>query len=225
MLPSVISQLVVMLKDSALGYFINYLELLNQAKGFGTAAANTIPALIVAAAIYIVLNYALSRLASVVPGPAAPAGSPPSQPHKLHPEDFWGSRHSRGGPVSSAIGRRRRSASPEPTIVTVSRLADRVLAGEILLPKYQRAFVWSSQQILDLLDSVVRNYPIGSLLLWETEEQLASEENRRGAGRGAAASGPPGQVHFSPTIWKRGASSRAPRPAHATDQAAPGSNR
>jgi glutamate transport system permease protein len=66
MLPSMISQLVVILKDSALGYWINYLELLNQAKSFGTYQANTIPALIVAAVIYIVLNYGLSRLASVV---------------------------------------------------------------------------------------------------------------------------------------------------------------
>jgi glutamate transport system permease protein len=66
MLPSMISQLVVILKDSALGYWINYLELLNQAKGFGTYQANTIPALIVAAVIYIVLNYLLTRVASVV---------------------------------------------------------------------------------------------------------------------------------------------------------------
>ncbi|HSU35531.1 MAG TPA: amino acid ABC transporter permease [Propionibacteriaceae bacterium] len=66
MLPSMISQLVVILKDSALGYWINYLELLNQAKSFGTYQANTIPALIVAAVIYIVLNYGLSRLASLV---------------------------------------------------------------------------------------------------------------------------------------------------------------
>jgi glutamate transport system permease protein len=66
MLPSLISQLVVILKDSALGYWINYLELLNQAKGFGTYQANTIPALIVAALIYILLNYVLTRVASRV---------------------------------------------------------------------------------------------------------------------------------------------------------------
>jgi hypothetical protein len=35
--------------------------------------------------------------------------------------------------------------------------------------------VWGAQQVLHLLDSVLRNYPIGSLLLWETTEQLASE--------------------------------------------------
>jgi hypothetical protein len=51
-----------------------------------------------------------------------------------------------------------------------------MLTGEIVLPKYQWAFVWGSHQILHLLDSVLRNYPIGSLLLWDITEQLASEE-------------------------------------------------
>ncbi|MET8799866.1 AraC family transcriptional regulator [Nocardia sp. NPDC004568] len=36
----------------------------------------------------------------------------------------------------NTTGRRRQSASPEPTIVPVSRLPDRVLTGEIVLPKY-----------------------------------------------------------------------------------------
>lgn len=62
----------------------------------------------------------------------------------------------------------------------MSRLADRVLTGEIVLPKYQRAFVWGPHQILHLLDSVLCNYPIGSLLLWDTTEQLASEETVAG---------------------------------------------
>src|SRR5690349_20912315 len=78
-------------------------------------------------------------------------------------------------PVNAPV-RRRQSASPEPTIVPMARLADRVLTGEIVLPKYQRAFVWGPQQVLELLDSVLRDYPIGSLLLWETTEQLASEQ-------------------------------------------------
>lgn len=62
----------------------------------------------------------------------------------------------------------------------MTRLADRVLTGEIVLPKYQRAFVWGPHQVLELLDSVLRNYPIGSLLLWETTEQLASEHTVAG---------------------------------------------
>lgn len=66
---------------------------------------------------------------------------------------------------------------PEPTVPRLTKLADRVLSGDIVLPKFQRDFVWSRQQILDLLDSVSHNYPIGSVLLWQSTEQLASERS------------------------------------------------
>jgi uncharacterized protein with ParB-like and HNH nuclease domain len=59
-------------------------------------------------------------------------------------------------------------------------LAQRVLTGDVILPKFQRQFVWSRQQTLDLLDSVSRNYPIGSVLLWQSTERLASERTVAG---------------------------------------------
>ncbi|MEV7777842.1 DUF262 domain-containing protein [Kitasatospora sp. NPDC088351] len=62
----------------------------------------------------------------------------------------------------------------------VAKLADRVLSGDIVLPKFQRGFVWTPQQILYLLDSVARNYPIGSVLLWQTAEEMASERTVAG---------------------------------------------
>ncbi|QEU95885.1 DUF262 domain-containing protein [Streptomyces kanamyceticus] len=74
----------------------------------------------------------------------------------------------------------RRVPGPEPTAVPVTRLADRVLCGDIVLPKYQRGFVWTRQQVLYLLDSVHRNYPIGSLLLWQTTQELGSESEVAG---------------------------------------------
>lgn len=66
MLPTLISQLVVVLKDTALGYGITYLELLNWSKTLGSSFANTVPAYIVAALIFIVLNYTLSWVASLL---------------------------------------------------------------------------------------------------------------------------------------------------------------
>ena len=63
-LPALVSQLVIILKDSALGYQITYAELLRQSERLGSAFANIVPALIVAAAIFIVINYALSTLAT-----------------------------------------------------------------------------------------------------------------------------------------------------------------
>lgn len=68
MLPALIGQLVVVLKDSALGYGITYLELLNWSKTLGSAYANTVPAYIVAALLFILINYSLSQVAGWAEG-------------------------------------------------------------------------------------------------------------------------------------------------------------
>ncbi|HXA61272.1 MAG TPA: DUF262 domain-containing protein [Streptosporangiaceae bacterium] len=62
---------------------------------------------------------------------------------------------------------------PQP--VRIMALAEQVLNGRILLPKFQREFVWTREQVVDLLDSIARNYPIGSVLLWESKKDLAGE--------------------------------------------------
>lgn len=59
-------------------------------------------------------------------------------------------------------------------------MAARVREGRIRLPRFQREFVWTKEQVLDLLDSIARNYPIGSLLLWQSPLDLASERNIAG---------------------------------------------
>lgn len=66
MMPSMISQLVVILKDTGLGYLINYAELLRQARLVGSSNANLLPALIVAAVMFISINYALTVVAERV---------------------------------------------------------------------------------------------------------------------------------------------------------------
>lgn len=66
MLPALISQLVVVLKDSALGYGITYGELLNWSKTLGSAYANTVPAYLVAALLFIMVNVWLGRGATAV---------------------------------------------------------------------------------------------------------------------------------------------------------------
>lgn len=63
MLPALVSQLVVVVKDSALGYLISYAELLRQAEYVATNFANYIPAVIVIAVIFIAINFALSGIA------------------------------------------------------------------------------------------------------------------------------------------------------------------
>jgi glutamate transport system permease protein len=66
MLPALMSQLVVVLKDTALGQIITYPELLTTFSQIGSNWSNPVPALIVIALIFIVINYALTTLAGYV---------------------------------------------------------------------------------------------------------------------------------------------------------------
>ncbi|WP_158840278.1 amino acid ABC transporter permease [Saccharothrix deserti] len=67
MLPAIISQLVVLLKDSALGFLITYEELLNEAQRIGRSfefGRPLVPVTIVVAAIYIAMCLLLTWLAT-----------------------------------------------------------------------------------------------------------------------------------------------------------------
>lgn len=61
-----------------------------------------------------------------------------------------------------------------PRIATL--LAD-VERGNVKIPVFQREFIWTDEQIISLLDSVYRGYPVGSLLMWSTREELEHERN------------------------------------------------
>lgn len=64
MLPTLISQMVVLLKDSALGFIVAYPELLRSGRRIYTNVGNVIPTAMVIAAIYITINLALGALAT-----------------------------------------------------------------------------------------------------------------------------------------------------------------
>ena len=66
MLPTLVSQLVVVLKDTALGYNIMYGELLNSAKDAGSNYQNMLPTLLLVALVYIVVNYLVTKLAELL---------------------------------------------------------------------------------------------------------------------------------------------------------------
>ena len=66
-------------------------------------------------------------------------------------------------------------SDPKPEIQRLEQLVTSIRSGEIRLPKFQRPFVWSKSDMLDLLDSIYNGYPIGSILLWHSSERLKSE--------------------------------------------------
>ena len=59
-----------------------------------------------------------------------------------------------------------------PEVVFLGKLVERVAAGKIRVPRFQRAFVWNQADLHALLDSILRGFPIGSILVWDTEETI-----------------------------------------------------
>lgn len=64
MLPVLVSQMVVVLKDTAIGYQITFLEMVRQGTQVGSAYGNYVPALIVIAILMICVNFALGAFAT-----------------------------------------------------------------------------------------------------------------------------------------------------------------
>ena len=56
---------------------------------------------------------------------------------------------------------------------TVSQLVSMIEKGQIQLPEMQRKFVWKAVKVRDLLDSLYRGYPSGTILMWEPDEEVA----------------------------------------------------
>ncbi|MBB2890649.1 GmrSD restriction endonuclease domain-containing protein [Flexivirga oryzae] len=60
--------------------------------------------------------------------------------------------------------------------ITIEAAIREIVARRYVLPSIQRNFTWRMDQICRLFDSVMRHYPINSLMLW----QVQSEEVREG---------------------------------------------
>jgi hypothetical protein len=61
--------------------------------------------------------------------------------------------------------------------LSIRQAIEKVLAGQIRIPKFQRGFVWDAERVAYLMDSIYKGYPFGSLILWRTRTQLRSERD------------------------------------------------
>ncbi|GAB1792600.1 GmrSD restriction endonuclease domain-containing protein [Priestia megaterium] len=71
--------------------------------------------------------------------------------------------------------------SPDPHSMTFSTLINDIDKGIIKIPQFQRDFVWSIEESAKLIDSIIKGYPIGTFILWESQERLRSVRNIGGA--------------------------------------------
>lgn len=60
--------------------------------------------------------------------------------------------------------------------VPIGQLVDMYKRGEMRLPEIQRHYVWRATRVRDLLDSLYRGYPSGSILMWETDEPVPTRD-------------------------------------------------
>lgn len=51
----------------------------------------------------------------------------------------------------------------------VSELLESIRTHDLVLPEFQREYVWNREQAKQLLVSLVKEYPVGGLLFWKTE--------------------------------------------------------
>jgi hypothetical protein len=54
-------------------------------------------------------------------------------------------------------------------IMKIRELIDGIRKRDIVLPEFQREYVWTREQAKQLIVSLVREYPVGSLLFWKTD--------------------------------------------------------
>ena len=55
----------------------------------------------------------------------------------------------------------------------ITSILDTIDVGSLALPAFQRGFVWKRPQVRNLMNSLYRGYPVGSLLTWTTKAEQA----------------------------------------------------
>lgn len=61
--------------------------------------------------------------------------------------------------------------------LTIRRLLERTIIGEVRIPAFQREYVWEPDRVQFLMDSIYKGYPIGTLLFWRTRNQLTHDRD------------------------------------------------
>ncbi len=70
-----------------------------------------------------------------------------------------------------------RLSPPAPEVQYLPAIFRKIQNGDIRIPAFQRDFVWSHNQVLSLLESVYRGFPIGSILFWRVDSRLLRVES------------------------------------------------
>jgi len=68
----------------------------------------------------------------------------------------------------------------EPQVRFVAEVLEDIHRGELLIPRFQRPFVWSADMRMSLFDSVLQRIPIGAIMVWQSRTKKVALRKRLG---------------------------------------------
>ena len=64
-------------------------------------------------------------------------------------------------------------SNPKTESISLMDVIKYIGEGEYRIPRFQRNYVWKIDRVVDLIDSLLRGFPIGSIVLWQTKNELS----------------------------------------------------
>ncbi len=55
----------------------------------------------------------------------------------------------------------------------ISNILEKIDENQLFVPAFQREYVWKREDAKELLDSLIKEYPTGTMLTWETNQPLS----------------------------------------------------
>ena len=59
----------------------------------------------------------------------------------------------------------------EPKIKSIGEIIEDLTSGRHHLPSFQRRWEWNADKIKDFIDSILKRYPIGVIILWKPSKE------------------------------------------------------
>jgi len=73
----------------------------------------------------------------------------------------------------------------EAKIKSIGEIIDDLNSGKYYLPSFQRRWEWNAGKIKDFIDSILRNYPVGVIILWKPSKEDVDPFSKPLVGDGA----------------------------------------
>ena len=64
-------------------------------------------------------------------------------------------------------------SNPKTDSIALMDVVKYISEGDYRIPRFQRNYVWKIDKVVALVDSLLKGFPIGSIVLWQTKNELS----------------------------------------------------